>query len=161
MLLLDQLLELFYQSLAGCGSVDAPRSSVGKVRCPSGQRTQVRTPVAEWSGKSNCGRMAREVKSPGELDTTDTHTDARSAKKDVISTKPQKAMGAERTFPREGQRKGFAPSPCAVTLAKCRRYRGTLSCAVRASEGEAQSHLSYVRVGSVPSLGEGPKGQDV
>ena len=26
-------------------------------------------------------------------------TDARSAKKDVISTKPQKAMGAERTFP--------------------------------------------------------------
>ena len=29
------------------------------------------------------------------------HTDARSAKKDVISTKPQKAMGVERTFPRE------------------------------------------------------------
>ena len=76
------------------------------------------------------------------------HTDARSAKKDVISTKPQKAMGAERTFPREDKRKkknekknneGFAPSPCAVTLAKCRRYRGTLSCADRASEGEAQS----------------------
>ena len=53
----------------------------------------------------NCGRMAREVKSPGELDTTDTHTDARSAKKDVISTKPQKAMGAERTFPREQKKK--------------------------------------------------------
>ena len=29
------------------------------------------------------------------------HTDARSAKKDVISTKPQKAMGTEGTFPRE------------------------------------------------------------
>ena len=85
--------------------VDAPRSSVGKVSCPSGQRTQVRTPVAEWSGKSNCGRMVREVKLPGELDTTDTHTDARSAKKDVISTKPQKAMGAERTFAREHKRK--------------------------------------------------------
>ena len=33
------------------------------------------------------------------------HTDARSAKKDVISTKPQKAMGAERTFPREDKKK--------------------------------------------------------
>ena len=49
--------------------------------------------------------MVREVKLPGELDTTDTHTDARSAKKDVISTKPQKAMGAERTFLREHKRK--------------------------------------------------------
>ena len=67
------------------------------------------------------------------------HTDARSAKKDVISTKPQKAMGAERTFPREDKRKGFAPPPCAVTLAKCRRYRGTLSCAGRASGGGGQS----------------------
>ena len=58
-------------------------------------------------GKSNCARMVREVKLPGELDTTDTHTDARSAsaKKDVISTKPQKAMGAERTFLREHKRK--------------------------------------------------------
>ena len=109
--------------------VDAPRSSVGKVSCPSGQRTQVRTPVAEWSGKSNCGRMVREVTLPGELDTTDTHTDARSAKKDVISTKPQKAMGAERTFPREHKEKAFAPPPCAVTPAMCRRYWGTLSCA--------------------------------
>ena len=94
--------------------VDAPRSSVGKVSCPSGQRTQVRTPVAEWSGKSNCGRMVREVKLPGELDTTDTHTDAQSAKKDVISTKPQKAMGAERTFPREDKRKSTHP-----LLAQC------------------------------------------
>ena len=119
--------------------VDAPRSSVGKVSCPSGQRTQVRTPVAEWSGKSNCGRMVREVKSPGELDTTDTHTDARSAKKDVISTKPQKAMGAERTFPREHKKKSTTDPPCAVTLAKCRRHRGTLSCADRASEGGGQS----------------------
>ena len=58
--------------------------------------------------------MVREVKLwpngqgskiTGELDTTDTHTDARSAKKDVISTKHQKAMGAERTFPREHKEK--------------------------------------------------------
>ena len=71
-------------------------------------------------------------------------------------------MGAERS-PREKRKrkeekerkkkKSIAPSPCAVTLAKCRRHRGTLSCADRASEGEAQSHLSCVRVGSVPSLG--------
>ena len=40
-----------------------------------------------------------------ELDTIDTHTDARSAKKDIISTKPQKAMGAERTFLREHKEK--------------------------------------------------------
>ena len=33
------------------------------------------------------------------------HTDARSTKKDVISTKPQKAMSAERTFPREHKEK--------------------------------------------------------
>ena len=45
-------------------------------------------------------RRATYVAYRGNLDTTDTaHTDARSAKKDVISTKPQKAMGAERTFP--------------------------------------------------------------
>ena len=35
-------------------------------------------------------------------------SDARSAKKDVISTKPQKAMGAERTFPRELNDSGHA-----------------------------------------------------
>ena len=57
--------------------------------------------------------------------------------------------------------KGIAPSPCAVTLAKCRRHRGTLSCADRASEGEAQSHLSCARVGSVPSFGGGLKGQNI
>ena len=39
-----------------------------------------------------------------------THTDARSAKKDVISTKPQKAMGAERTFPREDKESRRTPS---------------------------------------------------
>ena len=38
------------------------------------------------------------------------HTDARSAKKDVISTKPQKAMGAERTFPREDKESRRTPS---------------------------------------------------
>ena len=88
------------------------------------------------------------------------HTDARSAKKDVISTKPQKAMGAREHSPEKTKKKkkkkgekAFAPPPCAVTLAKCRRYRGMLSCADRASEGGGQSHLSCVRVGSVPSLG--------
>ena len=43
---------------------------------------------------------------PGEL----AHTDARSAKKDVISTKPQKAMGAERTFPREDKKEKIRKS---------------------------------------------------
>ena len=79
------------------------------------------------------------------------HTDARSAKKDVISTKPRKAMGAVRIRPKST--KSTTEPPCEVTPAKCRRHRGTLSCADRASEGEAQSHLSCVRVGSVPSLG--------
>ena len=70
-------------------------------------------------------------------------------------------MGAERTFPREDKRKGFAPPPCAVTLAKCRRYRGTLSCAGRASGGGTQSHLSCVRVGSDSSLGGGQKDKHI
>ena len=43
----------------------------------------------------------------------------------------------------------------------CRRYRGTLSCAVRASGGEAHSHLSCVRVGSVPSLGGGLEANNI
>ena len=43
---------------------------------------------------------------------------------------------------RTKKKKGFAAPPCAVTLAKCRRYRGTLSCTVRASGGEAQSRWS-------------------
>ena len=60
------------------------------------------------------------------------HTDAQSAKKDVISTKPQKGRASRGP---EKKEKGIAPSPCAVTPAKCRRYRGTLSCAVRASGG--------------------------
>ena len=40
-------------------------------------------------------------------------------------------------------------------------YRGTQSCAVRASGGEAQSHLSCVRVGSVHSLGGGLEGKNI
>ena len=53
------------------------------------------------------------------------HTDARSAKKDVISTKPQKAMGAERTFPREDNKKTnpnllpWFPPPNAAVLGAC------------------------------------------
>ena len=54
------------------------------------------------------------------------HTDARNAKKDVISTKPQKAMGAERTFPREQKRKSTTndllprlPLPNAAVLGAC------------------------------------------
>jgi len=43
----------------------------------------------------------------------------------------------------------------------CRRYRGMLSCAVRASGGGAQSHVSCVRVGSVPSLGGGQKDKNI
>ena len=61
----------------------------------------------------------------------------------------------------ESTEKGKTEPPCAVTLAKCRRHRGTLSCAVRASEAEAQSHLSCVRMVTVPSLGGGPKGKNI
>ena len=80
------------------------------------------------------------------------HTDARSAKKDVISTKPRKAMDVVR-FARRAQEKSTTEPPCEVTLAKCRRYRGTLSSVDWASEGEAHSHLSCVRMVTVPSLG--------
>ena len=129
---------------AACGLTEAERAAiVGRIR---------------RFGLSGRAGISSKCEIPGELDT---HTDARSAKKDVISTKPQKAMGAERTFPREDKRKGFAPSPCAVTLAKCRRNRGTLSCANRASEGGGHSHLSCVRVVTVSSLGEGPNGQNI
>ena len=43
----------------------------------------------------------------------------------------------------------------------CRRYRGTLSCAVRASGGGGHSHLSCVRVVTVPSLGGGLEGKNI
>ena len=42
----------------------------------------------------------------------------------------------------EPQPLGFAPSPCVVSPAMCRRLRGTLSCVVRASGGGGQSHRS-------------------
>ena len=70
-----------------------------------------------------CERQAHTRSTlPGE---SHTHTDARSATKDVISTKLQKAMGAERTFPREDKRKrtknkAFAPpSLRSVSPATC------------------------------------------
>ena len=40
-----------------------------------------------------------------------THTDARSAKKDVISTKPQKAMGAERREDKKEKKKKVDAPP--------------------------------------------------
>ena len=43
----------------------------------------------------------------------------------------------------------------------CRRYRGTLSCAVRASGGGGHSHLSCVRVVTVPSLGGGLEAKNI
>ena len=43
----------------------------------------------------------------------------------------------------------------------CRRYRGTLSCVVRASGGEAHSHLSCVRMVTVPSLGGGLEAKNI
>jgi len=55
-----------------------------------------------------------------------THTDARSAKKDVISTKPRKkAMVAVRTFPREAKKKAqptlppWFPPPNVAVLGAC------------------------------------------
>ena len=53
-------------------------------------------------------------------------TDARSAKKDVTSTKPQKASGVERTFPREEKKTKLNPNllpwfppPNAAVLGAC------------------------------------------
>ena len=43
----------------------------------------------------------------------------------------------------------------------CRRYRGTLSCAVRASGGGGHSHLSCVRVVTVSSLGGGLEAKNI
>ena len=81
------------------------------------------------------------------------HTDARSAKKDVISTQTSEGHGRRENIRPRGQRKSTTDPPCVVTPAKCRRPRGTLSCADRASGGEAHSHLSCVRMVTVPSLG--------
>ena len=86
------------------------------------------------------------------------HTDARrSAKKDVISTKPQKAMGAERTFPREQIKKkhnqtSFPGYPCQMSplsghaiLCKQGRWgRGALP----------RTYVSVVTVSSVGGKGE-------
>ena len=64
-------------------------------------------------------------------------------------------MGAERSQEkrkrkrkrkRKEKEKDIAPPPCAVSLAKCRRYRGTLSSADWASEGGGQSHRSVTGV---------------
>ena len=68
-------------------------------------------------------------------------------------------MGAERNIPSRGQRKATHPL-LAQCPPLCVADWGTLSCAVRASGGEAQSHLSCVRVGSVPSLGGGLEGEN-
>ena len=70
-------------------------------------------------------------------------------------------MGAERIFPREDKRKGFAPPPCAVTLAKCRRYRGTLSCAGRASGGGGQSPWSDTGVWVSPVSEGGQEAKNI
>ena len=54
--------------------------------------------------------IKKSIKTGGIRHHRYAHTDARSAKKDVISTKPQKAMGAERTSPREHRKKHNRPS---------------------------------------------------
>ena len=59
-------------------------------------------------------------------------------------------------FPERTKEKGFAPPPCAVSLAMCRRYRGTLSCAGRASGGGGQSPWSDTGVWVSP-VSEGGK----
>ena len=97
--------------------------------------------------------MVREVKSPGELHITDTHTDARSAKKDVISTKPQKAMGAERTFPREHKRKStnrtsFPGYPCQMSP-----FSGHAILCKQGRWGRGALQRTYVSVVTVSSVG--------
>ena len=104
--------------------------------------------------------MAKEVKSPGELDTTDTHTDARSAKKDVISTKPQKAMGAERTFPREQKKKhkrtSFPGYPCHMSP-----YSGHAILCKQGRQGRGALPRTYVSVVTVSSVGGKGKAKNI
>ena len=69
-----------------------------------------------------------------------TVTDARSAKKDVISTKPRKAMDVVRIRPRA--QKSTTEPPSQVTPAICRRSRGMLSCVSKAGRGGGQSPWS-------------------
>ena len=77
---------------------------------------------------------------PGELDITDTHTPTPEVPRRTSLVRNLRRPWAPREHsPERTKEKGFAPSPCAVTLAKCRRYRGTLSCAGRASGGGGQS----------------------
>ena len=68
------------------------------------------------------------------------HTDARSAKKDVISTKPRKAMDVVGIRPRAQESTTEPPSQ--VTPAICRRSRGMLSCVSKAGRGGGHSPWS-------------------
>ena len=79
---------------------------------------------------------------PGELDTTDTHTPTPEVPRRTSLVRNLRRPWAPREHSPERTGKGFAPPPCAVTLAKCRRYRGTLSCAGRASGGGGHSPWS-------------------
>ena len=65
------------------------------------------------------------------------HTDARSAKKDVISTKPRKAMDVVRIRPRaqkKHNRTSFPGYPCHMSPS-----RDMLSCVSKAGRGGGQS----------------------
>ena len=79
----------------------------------------------------------------GELDTTDMHTSTPEVPRRTSLVRNLRRPWAPREHSPERtkkkKKKVDAPPPCAVSLAKCRRYRGTLSCAGRASGGEAQS----------------------
>ena len=80
------------------------------------------------------------------------HTDARSAKKDVISTKPRKAMVVVRIRPRA--QKSTTEPPSQVTPAICRRSRGMLSCVSKAGRSGFDSPVSAPP--PAPSEGLGP-----
>ena len=68
--------------------------------------------------------------------------------------------GRRENIPSRGQRKPSHPL-LAQCPPLCVADWGTLSCAVRASGGGGQSHLSCVRVGSVSSLGGGQEAKNI
>ena len=80
-------------------------------------------------------------------------TDTRSAKKDVISTKPQKAMGAERTFPRMGKKERLAPTSFPGSPRQMSPFSGHAILCKQGRWGRGAVPLTYVSLGSVSSVG--------
>ena len=106
-------------------------------------------------------RRATYIAYRGNLDTTDTHTPTPEVPRRTSSVRNLRRPWASRVnIPSRGRRKATHPL-LAQCPPLCVANWGTLSCAVRASGGGTQSHLSCVRVGSVSSLGGGQEGKNI